>query len=91
MAMRAWATLWLVRLGAAPDQSPLDEADRVAQRVRERPVLAGAGEDVAGLTLGQGVEQVLSPHRDAVLIGKGHAHFDIEARLRANSFEKGFG
>ena len=38
MAMRAWATLWLVRLGAAPDQSPLDEADRVAQTlVVQRP------------------------------------------------------
>ena len=38
MAMRAWATLWLVRLGAAPDQSPLDEADRVAQAlVVQRP------------------------------------------------------
>src|SRR6185503_16211732 len=38
MAMRAWATLWLVRLGAAPDQSPLDEADRVAQALAvQRP------------------------------------------------------
>jgi non-specific serine/threonine protein kinase len=31
VAMRAWATLWQVRLGMAPDQSPLDEAERVAQ------------------------------------------------------------
>ena len=29
VAMRAWATLWQVRLGMAPDQSPLDEAERV--------------------------------------------------------------
>jgi non-specific serine/threonine protein kinase len=31
MAMRAWATLWQVRLGMAADQSPLDEAERLAQ------------------------------------------------------------
>ena len=31
VAMRAWATLWQVRLGMAPDQSPLDEAERAAQ------------------------------------------------------------
>jgi serine/threonine protein kinase/tetratricopeptide (TPR) repeat protein len=38
VAMRAWATLWQVRLGIAPDQSPLDEAERVAQSlVAERP------------------------------------------------------
>jgi serine/threonine protein kinase/tetratricopeptide (TPR) repeat protein len=38
VAMRAWATLWQVRLGMAPDQSPLDEAERVAQSlVTERP------------------------------------------------------
>jgi len=38
MAVRAWATLWTVRLGAAPDQSPLDEAERIAQSlVADRP------------------------------------------------------
>jgi non-specific serine/threonine protein kinase len=38
VAMRAWATLWQVRLGMAPDQSPLDEAERVAQSlVAEQP------------------------------------------------------
>lgn len=38
MAVRAWATLWPVRLGMAPDLSPLDEADRIAQSlVAERP------------------------------------------------------
>ncbi len=38
VAMRAWATLWQVRLGMAPDQSPLDEAERVAQSLlAERP------------------------------------------------------
>ena len=31
VAMRAWATLWMVRLGLAKDQSPLDEADRAAR------------------------------------------------------------
>jgi non-specific serine/threonine protein kinase len=31
VAMRAWATLWQVRLGMAPDQSPLEEAERAAQ------------------------------------------------------------
>ena len=31
VAMRAWATLWMVRLGMAKDQSPLDEADRAAR------------------------------------------------------------
>lgn len=30
VAMRAWATLWQVRLGVAPDLSPLDEAERAA-------------------------------------------------------------
>jgi eukaryotic-like serine/threonine-protein kinase len=29
--MRAWATLWQVRLGMAIDQSPLDEAERTAR------------------------------------------------------------
>jgi non-specific serine/threonine protein kinase len=38
VAMRAWATLWQVRLGMAPDQSPLDEAERAAQSlIAERP------------------------------------------------------
>jgi non-specific serine/threonine protein kinase len=38
VAMRAWATLWQVRLGMAPDQSPLDEAERAAQSlIVERP------------------------------------------------------
>jgi eukaryotic-like serine/threonine-protein kinase len=38
VAMRAWATLWQVRLGMAPDQSPLDEADRAAQSlISDRP------------------------------------------------------
>jgi len=38
VAMRALATLWQVRLGMAPDQSPLDEAERLAQSViAERP------------------------------------------------------
>jgi non-specific serine/threonine protein kinase len=38
LAMRAWATLWQVRLGMAPDQSPLDEAEHLAQSlVAERP------------------------------------------------------
>jgi non-specific serine/threonine protein kinase len=38
VAMRAWATLWQVRLGMAPDQSPLDEAERAAQLlIAERP------------------------------------------------------
>jgi non-specific serine/threonine protein kinase len=31
VAMRAWATLWQVRLGMAADQSPLDEAERAAE------------------------------------------------------------
>jgi serine/threonine protein kinase len=31
VAMRAWATLWQVRLGMAQDQSPLDEAERAAR------------------------------------------------------------
>ena len=31
VAMRAWATLWMVRLGMAKDQSPLEEADRAAR------------------------------------------------------------
>jgi TolB-like protein len=30
-AMRAWATLWQVRLGMAPDQSPLEDAERTAR------------------------------------------------------------
>ncbi len=38
VAMRALATLWQVRLGMAPDQSPLDEAERAAQSlIAERP------------------------------------------------------
>ena len=38
VAMRAWATLWQVRLGMAPDQSPLDEAERAAHSlIAERP------------------------------------------------------
>ena len=38
VAMRAWATLWQVRLGMAPDQSPLDAAERAAQSlIVERP------------------------------------------------------
>jgi non-specific serine/threonine protein kinase len=38
VAMRAWATLWQVRLGMAPDQSPLDEAERAAQTlILDRP------------------------------------------------------
>jgi len=37
-ALRALATLWQVRLGMAPDQSPLDEAERAAQSlITERP------------------------------------------------------
>jgi predicted Zn-dependent protease len=36
--MRAWATLWQVRLGMAEDQSPLDEAERTARDLlAERP------------------------------------------------------
>ena len=31
VAVRAWATLWMVRLGLARDRSPLEEADRVAR------------------------------------------------------------
>ena len=38
VAMRAWATLWQVRLGMALDQSPLDEAERAAlSLIAERP------------------------------------------------------
>jgi eukaryotic-like serine/threonine-protein kinase len=37
-AVRAWATLWQVRLGMAEDQSPLDEAERTARALlAERP------------------------------------------------------
>jgi non-specific serine/threonine protein kinase len=37
-AVRAWATLWQVRLGMAADQSPLDEAERTARDLLdERP------------------------------------------------------
>jgi eukaryotic-like serine/threonine-protein kinase len=37
-AMRAWATLWQVRLGMAEDQSPLDGAERTARALlAERP------------------------------------------------------
>jgi non-specific serine/threonine protein kinase len=37
-AVRAWATLWQVRLGMAEDQSPLDEAERTARDLlAERP------------------------------------------------------
>ncbi|HVL69777.1 MAG TPA: protein kinase [Vicinamibacterales bacterium] len=37
-AVRAWATLWQVRLGMAKDQSPLDEAERTARALlTERP------------------------------------------------------
>lgn len=38
LAMRAWATLWQVRLGMAEDQSPLDGAERTARALlAERP------------------------------------------------------
>ena len=38
VAMRAWATLWQVRLGMAQDQSPLDAAERAARSLlAERP------------------------------------------------------
>ena len=37
-ALRAWATLWQVRLGVADDQSPLDDAQRTARALlEERP------------------------------------------------------
>lgn len=37
-ALRAWATLWQVRLGLADDQSPLDAAERTARALlAERP------------------------------------------------------
>jgi tetratricopeptide (TPR) repeat protein len=48
VAMRAWATLWQVRLGMAKDQSPLDDAERAARRLLVTPSGAQYGHALLG-------------------------------------------
>jgi len=48
VAMRAWATLWRVRLGLAEDQSPLEEAEQAARALLGHPAGAQYGEALLG-------------------------------------------